>query len=394
MAGNGAVKGKRRGEGQRGRRTRRRGARREKIRWAVIGQGHFAQTSILPAFAHAGENSELVALFSGDEQKRKQLVRRHEVEFALPYEELDDFLRSGQVQAVYVAVPNHLHKEMTLRAARAGVHVLCEKPMAPSARDCREMIAACDDARVKLMCAYRLHLEPANLTAVEELRRGRIGDPRYYTSAFSFQLDEDNVRSLPTAKGGGPLYDIGVYCINAARYLFRAEPVEVVAMAATRPGDGRFAETDEQVSAILRFPDHRLASFTAAFGAGNVSSYSVVGTTGSLRLEPAFSHAEKLRMEEQTRRGTRRRSFPRRGQVAPELVYFADCILRDREPEPSGWEGLHDVVIIEAILESIRSGERVAIELEPRRQRPSKAQQLEKPPAREQEPINADAPRG
>jgi predicted dehydrogenase len=361
----------------------------------VVGHSHNAQTSILPAFARAGENSELVAIFSGDRQKRKQLAQRHHAEFALPHEELDDFLRSGAVQAVYLAVPNHLHKELTVRAARAGVHVLCEKPMAVTARDCRDMIAACDDHAVKLMIAYRLHLEKANLTAVDEIQRGRLGEPRYFSSTYSFQLDDDNVRGLPTEQGGGPLYDIGIYCINAARYLFGCEPFEVSALAATAPDDARFSETEEQVSAVLRFPGECLATFTASFGASSISSYTVAGSEGSLRLESAFSHSGKKELYRRTGSGgERRRVFPPRDQVAAELVYFADCIQQDREPEPSGWEGLHDVTIIEAILDSARTGRRMPIRLEERRQRPTRTQAIDKPPGRAPTPVHAEAPRG
>src|SRR6185436_2267815 len=373
--------------------NRSRNGRRERIRWAVVGQGHFAQTSILPAFAHAGENSELVAIFSGDERKRRQLARRHHAEFALPYEELDDFLRSGQVQAVYIAVPNHRHKALTLAAARAGVHVLCEKPMAVTSRDCRDMIAACEDNRVKLMIAYRLHLERANLTAVDEIRRGRIGEPRYFTSSYSFQLDDENVRGLPTDEGGGPLFDIGIYCINAARYLFADEPIEATALTATGPDGPRFAQTEEQVSAVLRFPGERLATFTVGFGASSVSRYTVAGSTGSLTLEPAYTNSGRRQLQVEGKR-SRKMTFPDRDQVAPELVYFADCILNDGEPEPSGWEGLHDVAVIEAIMDSARTGRKIGIELEQRRQRPTKAQAIDKPPAREPSPIRAEAPRG
>jgi predicted dehydrogenase len=369
-------------------------ARAEKIRWAVIGQGHFAQTSILPAFARARENSELVAIFSGDERKRRQLARLHHAAFALPYEELGDFLRSGEVQAVYIAVPNHRHKALTLEAAGAGIHVLCEKPMAVTSRDCRDMIAACDEHRVKLMIAYRLHLERANLTAVDTIQHGRIGEARYFSSSYSFQLEDDNIRGLSTDQGGGPLYDIGTYCINAARYLFGEEPLEVSALTSTAPGDARFTDTEEQVSAILRFPGERLAAFTVGFGAESVSSYTVAGSEGWLRLEPAYTHSGRRALTEQTRRGQRRRTFPDRDQVAPELVYFADCILRDQEPEPSGWEGLHDVTIIEAILDAARTGRKMAVDLEPRRQRPTRAQVIDKPPAREPAPIRAEAPRG
>jgi len=367
---------------------------REKIRWAVIGQGHFAQTAILPAFAHARENSELVAIFSGDERKRRQLARRHHAEFALPYEELPDFLRSGEVQAVYIAVPNHLHRDLTLEAAQAGVHVLCEKPMAVTTRDCRDMIAACDDHRVKLMIAYRLHLERANLTAADDIRRGRIGDARYFTSSYSYQLDDENIRGLPTEEGGGPLYDIGIYCINAARYLFGEEPLEVAALAATAPDDPRFTVTEEQVSAVLRFPGERLATFSVGFGASSISSYTVAGSKGTLRLEPAYTHSGRRTLVEETQRGERKQTFPDRDQVAPELVYFADCILRDLDPEPSGWEGLHDVAIIEAIHDSARTGRKITLDLEPRRQRPTRAQAIDKPPAREPSAIRAEAPRG
>jgi glucose-fructose oxidoreductase len=367
--------------------------REEKIRWAVIGQGHFTQTSILPAFDHARENSELVAIFSGDERKRRQLARRHRTEFALPYEELPDFLRSGEVQAVYIAVPNHRHRALTLEAAHAGVHVLCEKPMAVTSRDCRDMIAACDDHRVKLMIAYRLHLERANLTAIEDIGRGRIGEPRFFSSSYSYQLDDENVRGLPTEEGGGPLYDIGIYCINAARYLFGDEPLEAAALTATAPDDERFVDTEEQVSAVLRFPGERLASFTVGFGANAVSSYTVAGSKGSLHLEPAYTHSGRRELTEITRRGQRRQTFPDRDQIAPELVYFADCILRDLEPEPSGWEGLHDVAIIEAILDSARTGRKMALDLELRRQRPTRPQAIDKPPAREPGAIRAELPR-
>jgi glucose-fructose oxidoreductase len=371
----------------------RRGSR-NKIRWVVIGQGHFAQTAILPAFAHARQSCELAALVSGDAHKRRQLARRHHVE-ALPYEGLDDLLRSGAVEAAYVAVPNHLHREMTVRAAEAGVHVLCEKPMAVTARECREMIAACDATAVKLMIAYRLHLESANLTAIDEIARGRIGQPRHFTSTFSYQLDPDNVRAIATDKGGGPLHDLGTYCINAARYLFRDEPFEAFAVAGRRPGDPRFAESEEQVSAILRFPGDRLATFTVGFGAAPISTYTVAGTAGWLRLDPAYAHAARIQLELESKRGLRRRSFPARDQVAAELTYFADCIRRDRQPEPSGSEGLADVTIIEALLDSARTGRKISIALAPRRQRPSRAQAVDKhPPAREPAPVHATAPRG
>lgn len=365
---------------------------RESVRWAVVGLGHFAQTSVLPAFAHARENCELVALFSDDERKRSALGRKYRAAFALPYEEYDDFLRSGEVNAVYIVLPNHLHAEYTIRAAQAGVNVLCEKPMARSADECRRMIEACEEARVKLMIGYRLHFEKANMTAVEQIRKGTIGDPRYFVSGFSFKVDEDNVRTMPTAEGGGPLFDIGPYCINAARYLFQAEPLEVIG-ATAKSADPRFAETEEQVSAVLRFPEERLATFTVAFGSADLSSYSVVGTKGSLTLDSAYSHSGQRFYTQRSEKGERKKTFPKADQVAPELTYFARCVLENETPEPSGWEGHQDVAIIEAIMESARRGRTVALDLTDRKKRPSRAQATQKPPAEEPEPINAEAPR-
>src|ERR1044071_4533743 len=163
-----------------------------KIRYAVVGLGHFAQNAVLPAFKNARKNSELIALFSDDEQKLRKLGRKYGVAHCLPYEQLDDFLGSGEVDAVYLAVPNALHREFTIRAARQGVHVLCEKPMAANADECLEMIRACEDSRVKLMIAYRLHFERANLEAIELVKRRKLGKLKFFQSIFSYQVDEAN----------------------------------------------------------------------------------------------------------------------------------------------------------------------------------------------------------
>jgi predicted dehydrogenase len=362
------------------------------LRWAVVGQGYFAQAAVLPAFAHA-RAGELVALFSQDEKKRRQLGKKYGAAHALPYESYDDLLASREVDAVYIALPNHLHREYTVRAAAAGIHVLCEKPMAVTETECREMIAACKEARVKLMVAYRLHLEAANLTAVDLARRGKLGELRYFSSVFSLPVKGGNIRTNPTEEGGGPLYDLGIYCINAARYLFQAEPTEVMAMSATRRDDERFSSTDEQVSASLRFPGERLAIFTAGFGAADLSSYSLVGTKGALRLDPAYEYAAPMVLETRVGDKVNKRVFKKRDQVAAELDYFADCVTRNREPEPSGWEGLHDVRIIQAILQSAAAGKKVTLDLPEPRQRPTGKQAIERAPVRAMPHlVNAEPP--
>src|SRR5687767_264985 len=147
---------------------------RRPIRYAVVGAGHIAQNAVMPAFAHAKENSELTAIFSDDARKRKVLAKRFKVEEALPYSQFEDACGADLFDAVYIALPNTMHREYTERAAAAGIHVLCEKPMATSSRDCRAMIEAVRSANVKLMIAYRLHFEPANTGAVKIARSGKL----------------------------------------------------------------------------------------------------------------------------------------------------------------------------------------------------------------------------
>jgi glucose-fructose oxidoreductase len=357
----------------------------------VIGQGYFGQAAVLPAFDRA-KNSELVGLFSEDETKLKALKRKYRVEHALSYDQYDEFLKSGAVDAVYIALPNDKHCEYTVRAAKAGVHVLCEKPMAVTSEECREMISACADAGVKLMIAYRLHFEEANLTAVELVKKQKIGEARFFSSVFSMPVKEDNIRTSPRERGGGPLYDIGIYCINAARYLFGAEPTEVQALTATKPGDIRFKDVEEQLSAVLHFPDERLATFTACFGGSDVNEYRVVGTKGWIRMEPAYEFAMALHMEMSRDGKVKKEKFKKRDQVAPEIIYFADCIREDREPEPSGYEGLTDVSIIEAIYESVTAGRRVSVRASKRGERPSRKQERKEPPHDIPKLIDAETP--
>ena len=365
----------------------------QKIRYAVVGLGWFAQEAALPAFAQA-ENSELIALVSDDPKKLEELGQKYGVEYTYSYDQYEECLNSGLVDAVYIALPNHLHCEYTIRAAGQGIHVLCEKPMAVTADECNQMIRACESSGVKLMIAYRLHLEPANLEAIEVVRSGQIGEPRIFNSVFTQQVkDESNVR-LQKEKGGGTIDDIGIYCINAARYLFQDEPIEVFAVAASN-GAPQFSEVEEMSSAILRFPGDRLATFTVSFGASSVSSYQIVGTKGDLRLDPAYAWQGELKHYLTVNNEMQERSFPDHSQLAAEFTYFSDCILQNKDPEPSGKEGLNDVRIIRALYQSIEHGRPVAIERLEQKSYPTAAQTVQRPPVQEKpDLINAAGPSG
>jgi predicted dehydrogenase len=355
------------------------GNKRGAIRYAVVGMGHIAQVAVLPAFAHARRNSRLVAIVSDDRTKRRELSKKYGVE-TYTYDDYETCLEESQVDAVYIALPNSMHAEYTIRAARAGVHVLCEKPMAVTADECRRMIDACQKNRVKLMIAYRLHFEEINLKAVELVRRGRIGEPRFFNSSFAMTVRAGDIRTQ-REMGGGTLYDIGVYCINAARYLFRSEPIEVMAMS-VNSGAARVAEIDESTGALLRFDGERVAAFVTSFNSSDVASYRIVGTKGQLHVDPAYEYAEGLAYELTVNDKTTRKKIAKRDQFAPELLYFSDCILNDRVPEPSGEEGLQDVRIVQALYKSAKTGKAVRIPPFARDKRPTGRQLIARPGVR------------
>lgn len=341
---------------------------------AVIGQGHFAQAAVLPAIAQL-DDIELTALVSGSEHKLDELGERYGVRLLAHYDELDEILARGEIDAVYIAVPNDQHAEMTLIAARHGVHVLCEKPMAPTEAECMQMIRACEQRDVKLMIGYRLHFQTANLVAIEIARGGELGDPRIFSSTFTYQVRENNTRVQPR-RGAGPLYDIGIYCVNAARYLFRSEPTEVSGLRLAGR-DPRFKFVVEAYAATMRFPHERVAQFTCSFGAVDRAHYEVIGTEGFLTLDNAYNYQDDMMMYVRGQHGEKWRTFERSDQIAAEIEYFARCVRDDVDPEPSGWEGLADVRILQGIQQAAWFDRVVPIDPVLRPRRPNLGQSIE-----------------
>jgi predicted dehydrogenase len=347
------------------------------VRFAVVGLGHIAQAAVLPAFEHARPHAELTALVSDTPAKLRQLGRRYGVKHLFSYDDARDLFSSGEVDAVYIALPNTLHAAWTIRAAEAGLHVLCEKPLAASVQDCERMIEACDRNGVHLMTAYRLHFERCNLQVAALVRRKRIGEARYFDAQFSMQVKSGNIR-LKRELGGGPEWDIGIYCQNAARYVFADDPTQVWATA-TNSGDRRFTEVHETVHVIMKFPGERIATFVCSFGAADRSRYEIVGTKGSVVVDPAFEYADALAYELTVGEKKQRKKFAKSDQFAPELVHFAKSIRANRIPEPSGLEGLIDVAIINAIHRSISTGGWAVVEAPEKRRRPSLRQEMRRP---------------
>lgn len=356
-------------------------AEASKVRFAVVGLGHIAQAAVLPAFVHASENSELVALVTGDQKKLTTIGKAYGVDALYDYNNFRRCLHDERIDAVYIATPNTEHRHLAIQAAELGVHVLCEKPLSMTERDCTDMIHACKRNKVRLMTAYRLHFDAANLKVLEVIKSGKIGEPKVFTSIFSYQIkDRDNIR-LQQELGGGPLSDIGIYCINAARSIFHAEPTHVHAWS-TRSNDSRFREVDETVHAMLRFPGERIANFTCSFGIAANSWYQVVGTKGDLCLDNAYEYTNSRTLEITAQEKTSEERFPQVDQFAAELRYFSGCVLKHREPEPSGLEGLADVRVIRALGQSLQRGKPLVLPSVVRVRHPSPKQRINLPAVR------------
>ena len=358
------------------------------VRYAVIGLGHIAQNAVLPAFVHVRSNSRLAALVSGDPTKLKRLGERYGVDTRGSYDDLEACL--AHADAVYICTPNSTHADFTIRAAEAGKHVLCEKPLAVTDEECARMIAACRANGVRLMTAYRLHFESISLEILSRVRRGDIGDPRFFTSTFSMQVKPGGIRTRRST-GGGTLYDIGIYCINAARVLFGEEPTRVFAYSIS--GERSNMEVDDVTACVLQFSGDKLATFTASFAAADVSSYLIVGTKGSIEAKPAYAYSEPLAYTITIGERDQRKQGLKVDQFAAELNYFSECVLRKKDPEPSGEEGAWDVRIIDALYESARTGESIALRPVTPEQRPTAAQAQSFPPAKPGPLVHAQSPR-
>src|SRR5678815_2923956 len=364
----------------------------QKVRYAVVGLGHLAQVAVLPAFARL-QNAEIAALVTSDKRKANILAKRYRVKDVYEYEQYEECL-ARDVDAVYIVLPNHQHCEFTMRAAKAGVHVLCEEPMAVSVAECRKMIASMRQNRRKLMIAYRLHFEKSNLESIALGQSSKLGKVRFFSSDFGQQIVGSNVRlTEPTREGGGPIFDMGIYCINAARYLFRAEPTEVWATSAST-GEARFRNAEEMTAVTMRFPGERLATFTASFGCADIGRYTLVGTKGVLTADPAYEYAQGLKLQIKVGEKTEKRQYPKRDQFAAEISYLSECILKNREPEPSGQEGLADIRVIEGIYKAVKSRRVVKLSAFEKKRRPSMRQEIRKQPHGKPETIHVTPPSG
>ncbi len=333
-----------------------------KLGWAIVGLGNLAINQILPAFAKC-EKSRVAALVSGHPDKAGKLALRYGVspKSIYDYQNYDSLKDNPEVDVVYVVLPNSMHAEYTIRAHQAGKHVLSEKPMASTPADCQAMIDAARKADRKLMVAYRCRYEPFNKEMIRMAREQELGPVKVIVADHGFNIgDPTQWRLKRDMAGGGSLMDIGIYSLQASRYVTGEEPAEVNAFMYSTPGDVRFKEVEETINFQLRFPSGVLANCTSSYGYSGQNHYRVVATKGWFELEPATSYTG-LRMRVRRSGATEDRDLPQRDHFALEMDHMSECVMEGKDPLTPGEEGLRDLRLMTAIYEAARSGRTVKV---------------------------------
>ena len=335
-------------------------AKSKRVGYAVIGLGHISQRAILPGFRQA-RRSKLIALVTGDPKKGKSLAAQFGANRVYSYENLDECFGNPEVETVYIATPNSTHLEFALRAARAGKHVLCEKPLAMTVTECRQIIDACRGNGVKLMTAYRKYFEPSALAFKALIESGKLGRLKIIHTAYTISLPQgDSWHLKKSLAGGGSLVDIGIYCINMARWMTGLEPVEASGHTWTTD-PARFSEVDDNMTFQLRFPDGLHLQGSSSFTAAKASLLQAHGEKGWAALDPAFAYNEERRFFGKVEGKWFEKKFKPIDEFRLEIEHFSECIQEGREPEPDGIAGLRDVAVMEAIYEAAKQNRPVSI---------------------------------
>lgn len=332
------------------------------IGFALVGVGNLTMGQLLPAFAKC-KLARPVALVSGHPDKAKEQAHKYGIDpkNIYSYENFDSIKENPAVDVVYVVLPNGMHAEYTIRAAQAGKHVLCEKPMANTIQDCQAMIDACKSAHRRLMIGYRLHYEPLTQKAIALAHSAdAVGTIKQITAEGGFNIgDPTQWRLNRQLAGGGSLMDIGIYALNAVRYLSGQEPNEVSAVSYSTPTDPRFKEVEETIAFELRFDTGIVASCLSSYGF-SCNRFRLYGTDGQLESEPFLSYQGNRLWQIQGRERQEVHVEPV-NHFAAEMDHFSGCILDDQPPLTPGEEGLKDLKVMMAAYESARTGNVVKI---------------------------------
>ncbi len=329
---------------------------KDKIRWGVLGCARIALNSFLPALTRS-ETGSLAAIASRDRSKAEAEGEKFGAErFYGSYEELLD---SGVIDALYIPLPNNMHKEYTLKAVQRGIHVLCEKPFAMNQKEALEMKEACRKNSVKLMSGFMWQLDPMNQRALQIVRLGEIGKIKYMNATFTSNLPRHDDFRLQRKMGGGSLMDAGVYCVNTFRRFMGKEPVEVVGLSVTPTLK---ADVDETFCGILHFDEGEIAAFVSSFGMSRQNRYEIVAEKGMICSPTGpWRRSEPNKIDVITDDTVREESFEESDPFKNEIDYFTGCIQSDKEPDPGGEDGYLEMKVLDALVESALSGKKVEI---------------------------------
>ncbi|WBV43953.1 Gfo/Idh/MocA family protein [Pseudoroseomonas cervicalis] len=341
-----------------------------RVGYAVLGLGQYALNQIIPAFGET-QHSRLVALVSGNRQKAEGVADRYGVrrEAIYGYQDLERIAENDEIDVVYVITPPSLHEEFTVRSLRAGKHVLCEKPMAPSVEACQRMIDAARQADRQLMIGYRCHYEPYSLEAIRRIRAGELGEVRVLHTDNARPVNPDSVpadewRVRRALAGGGALFDVGIYGVNGARYLLGAEPEEVSAWSHT-PDDPRFGDVEDVTTWRMRFPGGVTVLGSTGYSY-QANRFAVQGSKASLLMEPA-THYYRHGMSIRTQQKTEQLLIPEASQFARQLDHMAEAIREGQPVHSPGEEGMQDVRLMLAMYRAAQTGQPVKIDWSYRR---------------------------
>ncbi len=341
---------------------------KERVGFAIVGLGRLAIEQILPAFGRSMK-ARPVALVSGSPDKMRLVAQQYGIDPAAcySYEQFDAIRDNPEVKAVYIVLPNAMHREFCERAARAGKHVLSEKPMSTSAADAQAMVDACAAAGVKLMVAYRIQYEPYNRRVMRFVRERTYGGLLAYTGINTQTVASDGAlqwRHKKAMAGGGSLFDIGLYCLNTARFMTGEEPAEIYATINSPQNDPRFAEVEETVSFMLRFPSGVIANCFTSYGGRDDKHQRLNLERAAIDMPNAFQYVGQrltVMSREQDMTSENELVLPHKDQFALELDHMADCVLTGRRPYTPGEEGVQDHRLMEAIYDSARTGQPVKL---------------------------------
>lgn len=330
--------------------------KQNKLGIALVGLGSYAGEQLAPALKQT-EHCYLVGIVTGTPSKIPEWKEKYGIpdKNIYSYQNFDSIAKNKDIDIVYVVLPNSMHAEYVIRAAQAGKHVICEKPMAITPEDCDRMMEACNKAGKRLSIGYRLHFEPYNLEMARLGREKTFGKLQKMSSGFGFKISPDQWRLSKELAGGGPLMDLGIYSVQAFCYTSGTEPVAVTAKEGIKTDLSRFKEVEQSISWKFEMADGSVAEGNTSYD-DSMNFIKAEAEKGWFQLQPAFNYSGQ---QGETSNG--KMNFPQVNQQARQMDDFALAITNKRPTPVPGEMGKRDVKLLQAIYEAARTGKRITL---------------------------------